>query len=335
MPDLNKIDITIDDVISAWGDYYINHGQNMENLHMLPFEPFGTVNAGTLIATEQTVLREANVEVQEVLQQYQDDFTSKGGVEFLPVNIPLYNVKVDVGVIPHKLVASWLGFLTNSGNTPETYPFIAWLVQDYLLKQVDEDLEMKAIYKGVYAAPVSGTAGDASKAMNGIDFQLEALETLGAGAGGFDPFTLGNIGAMTAKDFVTAIEDNFVKEIPERYRYNTSLEVNMSRTFRDKFKQGMRDKYNVNYLQTDQMLRVMDFENITVAGRASMMNKQRIWATPKQNLLIGVKGFSNKNVFDVQKLDRKVKFLTDWWIGCGFVRGELVWSNELNNASIS
>lgn len=331
MADLNKIDIDIDDVIDEWGEYFLNHGQNMENLHMLPFESFGTMSAGTVIETDQTVLREANVRVEEILQQYQDDFTSKGGVTFKPISIFLYNMKIDVGIIPHKLIKAWTGFLTNSGINPEDYPFTMWLVRDYLLKQADEDLEMKAIYKAIYEAPADGIAGISSKTMNGIDFQLNELETNNE----ITPFNIGDVDSMTAKDFVTAFEENFAKEIPERYRYNTNLEVSMSRTYRDKFKQGMRDKYNINYLQTEQLLRVMDFENMTIVGRASMMNKKRIWTTPKQNLLIGVKGFSNKNVFDVQKLDRKVKFLTDWWMGCGFVQPEIIFTTNEGSNSVS
>jgi hypothetical protein len=321
MPD--KIDITIDDVITAYGEHYINEGQNMSNLHMLPFEEFGTQTAGTVIETEQTVLREANVEVQEVLQQYQDEFTSKGGVAFKPVMIPLYNVKVDVGVVPHKLINSWLGFLTNNAKTPESYPFIAWLIEQYILKQTNEDLELKAIYNGVYEAPVTGVAGVPEKVMNGIQKLLVDAEA----ANEFDFINTGAI-ATTPKDFVTQVE-NFIKSIPERYRYNYSMELNMSRTLRDKFKQGMRDKYNVQYQQVEQLLRVIDFENVTVAGRASMIAKNRIWMTPKFNLLLPVKGFSNKNGFDLQKVDRKVKLLTDWWMGAGFVQPELIFSNEL------
>jgi hypothetical protein len=43
----------------------------------------------------------------------------------------------------------------------------------------------------------------------------------------------------------------------------------------------------------------MDFENVTIVGRASMQSKNRIWMTPKFNLLLPVKGFSNKNGFDI------------------------------------
>jgi hypothetical protein len=327
MADLNKIELDIDEIIASYGEHYVNEGQGLDNLHMLPFEPFGTQEAGTVIETDQTVLREANVEVQEVLQQYQDDFTSKGGTTFKPVMIPLFNVKIDVGVIPHKLIKSWVGFLTNSGNDPETYPFIQWLVEKYILPQSDEDLELKAIYGGVYEAPVDGTAGSPGKTMDGLEKLLNDLAALGEAGGGLDPILTSDLGAMSATNFVTAIEA-FWKEVPEKYRYNQAMELNMSRAFRDKFKQGMRDKYNVNYQQTDTLLQIMDFENVSIKGRASMTGKKRIWTTPKYNLLFPVKGFSNKKVFDLQKVDRKIKFLTDWWQGAGFVQPKLIFMNE-------
>lgn len=324
MPDLNKIDIDIDDVVAAWGDYYLNHGQNMDNLHMLPFEESDTQEAGTVEQTEMTVLREANVETEEVLQQYQDAFTSKGGVTILPVSIFLQNIKIDVGVIPHKLIKAWTGFLTNSSNDPESYPFIQWIVEQYLVKQAKEDFELKSIYTGVHVAPTDDVAGNAIQVIDGIEKLQNDLVT----SGDIDVLTTTDLSLMLPKDFVTAIEETFVKQIPEKYRYNYSMEISMSRTFRDKFRQGMRDKYNINYLQTDQMLRLMDFENMTVVGRASMANKKRIWTTPKFNLLFPVKGFSNKKAFQVQVVDRKVKFLTDWWQGAGFVQPKLIFMNE-------
>jgi hypothetical protein len=322
--DTNKIDLTIDDIISSWGEYYPEHGQNMSNLHQLPFEESDTQTGGTIVETDQTVLREANVETDEVLQPFQIDFTSKGGVTILPVEIKLQNIKIDVGVTPHTLINAWTGFLTDSGNDPLTYPFIQWLTTNYLVGKAKEDFELKAIYTGVHAAPTQGTAGAAIDAIDGI----EKIQNDLVAADKVTPFTTGDLSAMTDANFVTAIEENFAMAIPEKYRYNYQMELSMSRSFRDKFRRGMRAKYNVNYEQTDMLNRLMDYENITVVGRASMTGKKRIWTTPKFNLLFPVKGFSNKSVFDVQKQDRKVKFLTDWWQGVGFVQPELVFMNE-------
>src|SRR6185437_4525095 len=322
--DTNKITLEIDDVVEAWGDYYLNSGQNMDNLHQLPFEASDTQTGGTVIETDQTVLREANVETDEVLQPFQIDFTSKGGVTILPVEIKLQNIKIDVGVTPHTLINAWTGFLTNSGNDPLTYPFIQWLTQSYLIAKAKEDFELKAIYTGVHAAPTDGTAGAATAVIDGI----EKIQNDLVAASKVDPFTLGNVAGMSDEAFVTAVETSFAQAIPEKYRYNYEMELSMSRSLRDKFRRGMRTKYNVNYQQTDMLNRLMDYENITVVGRASMTGKNRIWTTPKFNLYLPVKGFSNKNVFDVQKQDRKVKFLTDWWQGVGFVQPELVFMSE-------
>lgn len=319
----NVAEITADEVVESFGEHYINEGQNMSNLHMLPMQEYGTQSAGTVIETDQTVLREANVEVEEILQQYQDEFTSKGGMTFKPVMIPLYNVKIDVAFVPKKLQKSWLGFLTNNDKTPENYPFIQWVVEQYLMKRSKHDLETKGIYKGVYEAPEDGVAGSADNVMDGIEKLLVDLEA----AGDLDFIDTGAL-STTPATFVTQIED-FIKSIPEEYRYNYALELNMNRTLRDRFKQGMREKYNIQYLQTNNLLQLMDYENVTVMGRASMQNKNRIWTTPKFNLLLPVKGFDNINGFDVQKVDRKVKFLTDFWVGAGFVQPQIVFANEL------
>ena len=321
--DLNQAQITPESVVAAFGDYYLDSGQNMSNLHMLPFEEFGTQEAATVIETNDTILREANVEVQEVLQQYQDEFTSKGGMDFDPVEIMLYNVKVDIAIVPQKLRKTWLGFLTNNDKTPENYPFIAWFIEQYVMMQINQDLEKKAIYTGIYKAPEIGIAGNANETMNGIEKLLVDAEA----ANKFDFINTGAI-ATAPEDFVTQIED-FVQSSPELYRTEYDLTINMSRTLRDKFRRGMRKKYNMYYDQRAQLTSVVDFDNITIEGRASMMGKSRIWTTPKFNLLSPVKGFTNKNGFDIQKFDRKVKLLTDFWVGVGFVQPKLIFANEL------
>jgi acyl carrier protein len=323
MPDLNKIDVTPDELIAAWGEYYLDHGQNMDNLHLLPYEESDTQTGGTIIETDQQVLREANVEFDEVLQQYQHAFTNKGGMTMVPVNIFLQHLKIDLGVIPNEMKKSWAKFLLTDGIDPLEYPLIQFIAEN-LIKKGKEDFELKAVYKGEYEAPVEDTAGVPEKTVDGI----EKLTNVAIANGDLEnPFELGNLDSLSAAQFVTKIEDSFVKEIPEKFRYNYQLELSMNRTYRDKFRQGMRDKYNVNYLQTEQLLRVMDFENVTVVGRASMIGKKRIWTTPKANLLFPVIGFSNKNVFDLQKVDRKVKFLTDWWQGVGVIQWKTFWSS--------
>jgi hypothetical protein len=277
------------------------------------------------VPTNDTILRESNVEVTEILQQYQDDFTPKGDVSIDPVQIPLYKMKIDQDFNPHKLQRTWLGFLTSNNTDTTTWPFIRWFVEQYLMKQNMEDMEMKAIYTGVYAAPAEGVPGEASKVMNGIEKLFQDYVT----AGSMSLSVVGNI-ATDDDDFVTQVE-TFIQGIPENFRYMT-MELNMSRTLRDKFKRGTRVKYKANYDPSDiKNYRVADYENITVVGRPSMSGKQRIWCTPKYNALFGVKGFENANGFQVEKSKRKVAIFTEWWAGAGFVNPALIFSSDTDS----
>jgi len=317
-----KTEITVDQIIQDFGDFYLDAGQNEANLHMLPFESFGTKDAFTIVPTDDTVLRESNVEVTELLQQYQDEFTPKGELEFKPVKIDLFKMKIDQEFNPHKLQRIWLGFLTSNNTDVTTWPFIRWFIEKYLMMQAEEDIEMKAIFGGVYEAPQEGVPGSASKVMNGLDKIFTDFET----AGDLVPITMGSIEAND-DDFVTQIEE-FVQAIPEKYRY-MNMELNMSRTLRDKFKRGTRTKYKANYDPSDiKNYRVADAENITVVGRASHQNSNRIWCSPKYNALLGVKGFENVKGFEIEKSKRKVAIYTEWWMGAGFINPELIFIND-------
>lgn len=328
MPDLRNVDISTTELVDQFGDYYLNNGQNMNNLHMLPYEPFGTAEEGTIYETDQTVLREGNVRTEEVLQPYQHEFTPKGGVKILPISIFLQNAKVDVKILPNQLKKSWAEFLLSNDLDPVAYPLVAYIIEKYLIPKVQEDLELNAIYKGKYVAPEENVAGAASEIMNGVETILNELEA----ADKLDWITSGTVPTDVA-DFVDYVE-NFVAAIPEKYRYKTKMCIQMNRTLRDRFKKGMRKKYNTYYNQaglpsgaTDNVT-VMDHDNITICGQASMIGKNKIWCTPKENFIVPVKGFSNKSAFDVQKIDRYVKFLSDWWIGVGFIQPELIFATE-------
>lgn len=316
-------EVNIDQILADWGEYYINEQQNMNNLHLLPFEPFDTMNSFTIVPTNNTLLRESLVEFDDVLQQYQEEFTPMGGVTFKPREIPLYQVKIDQKVRPGKLQRSWLAFLSDNKATVENWPLIRFLAEQYLIGKSKENMEMKAIYNGVFEAPEEGQPGNPSKTMNGIN----KIFTDFIDAGDLGVTISGAVPTDPAL-FVTYCE-NLVKNIPELHRYRP-MNMNMNRTLRDRFKEGMTAKYNTYYLQTTQPLTLKNYENITVVGLPSMMGKNRIWLTPKINAIMGVKGFENSSVFEMQKDTRFLKMWTDWFMGIGFINPELLFINDQN-----
>lgn len=314
--------ITPTDVITEYGSYYIDQGQNMQSLLMRPFEPFGTREAFTNVPTDNTQLRYSDVTVGEILQPYQDTYTPKGSVVFKPVTIDLKQVKVDQSFNPNNLVYSWLGFLTNNNTDRTTWPFVRWFIDQYLLKQVFEDLEKKAIYTGDYLAIAApGTAGDAVDVYDGMKkiindgITATTISTIATGAPAVDP-----------ADWVTQIEE-FAKGIPELY-WDKSMVINMSRTLALRYREGKKKKYNMYYAQESDLASVSSFPGLTVAGRASMNGANKIWASPKENLVFATKGFSNASAFELEKVDRTVKIWTDFHVGWGILLKDLMFTND-------
>ena len=96
---------------------------------------------------------------------------------------------------------------------------------------------------------------------------------------------------------------------------------------------GQIEKFTKLYFDVPPLLQVevdveIDAENITVIGRPSMANKDRIWCTPTFNALFGVKGFENVSAFKIEGAKRKVAAFTEWWCGAGFVQPKLIFASD-------
>lgn len=313
--------ITATDVISEYGSYYIDHGQNLQSLLMRPFEAFGTRDAFTNVPTNETQVRFSDVTVSEILQPYQDAFTEKGSVTFKPVTIDLHPVKVDQKFNPSSLVYSWLGFLTNNNTDRSTWPFVRWFIEVYLLNQLFEDLEKKVIYKGDLNAVTPGTAGAAQDVMDGIRKQINDAIT----ASKITPIATGALSTDPAT-FCTQIE-SFVKAIPELF-WEKNMTINMSRSLALRYAEGKDAKYNTQYAKESSISTVKNFPSISIKGRASMFGSDKIWMTPIENVVFLTKGFANASGFELEKVDRSVKIWTDFHIGAGFLLKDLVFTND-------
>lgn len=316
-----KTDIDADQLKAAFGEYYLDSGQNLTNLHMLPFQSFDTMDAFTIIETNETIVREGNVDVEEIIQGYQDEFTPKGRVAFSPVEFLLRQIKIDQEFNPNHLVNTWIGFLTANNVDRTTWPFVRWIAEAYLMKKSKEDLEKQAIYNGVYAAPQDLVPGDANKVMDGV----RKIVTDFIDDGKIDEIITGDPNADPAL-WVGQVED-FVKSLPEKYR-RMAMPINMSLSNEELYVEGMQKKYNMNYAQVNDLKKVRNFANISIVGRPSMEGSNGLWATPKYNALMGVKGFSNVNAFKIETAKRKVAMFSDWWMAIYFIRPELLFVND-------
>ncbi len=312
--------ITPDAVVAAFGAYYIDQGQNESNIHDTLREQFNSMNIFTVIESDDTVLRHANVQYTEALQAFQTAFTPKGGVTFSPKAIPLFNVKIDQQFYPDVLKNSWLAFMLSENVDRTTWPFVRWFIERYLMGQIMHDME-KNVYGAIAAAPTAGTASSAATSFDGMKKLIN--DAITAGTNGV--ITIG-APSTTPATWCGQIE-TFTQAIPELY-WNTPMSLNMSRTLALRYKQGRRTKYNAYFPQESNLKNIEDFDQIETAGFGSLSGKTKIFATPKMNAIMAFKGGGNKQIVQVEKVDRQVKIYTDFWIGLGFIQDNLVFTND-------
>lgn len=310
------------DVVTEYGAYYLNHGQNANNLVQKLNYKSEFDSLFTTIATDDTVIRMGSSTMSRLLQPFQKTWSPTGEVTFKAQPITLYKKKVDFQDYPDDLEATWLGFLADEGLDRKQWPFVKWLLEKHIIPKTIEDYERNEVYAGEFLAPPTpGTAGAVGTSMNGAKKIINDHIT----ATDITPIATGAL-STTPATFLAQIEA-FVDAIDPLYR-STPMTLAMNYAQSVVFKRGMRAAYNVNYEQTNSLMTLIDYPNIEVRGLHAMGSSGKIFATPKFNAIRGVKRLANLDRVQVENVDRLVKIYTDFSSGVGFVIPELVFTND-------
>ena len=99
--------ITTSDIISEYGAYYIDDGQNKQRILKLLTTPREITGFATPMKTDDTIFRLANATFRTLVQPFQKAFTQKGGTDIVPNEIRVYRMKIDDEFMPDELYASW------------------------------------------------------------------------------------------------------------------------------------------------------------------------------------------------------------------------------------
>lgn len=314
--------ITVTDIVTEFGAYYKAGGQNEKNILTQLVQGLETPKHCTSIKTDDTVYQVSRAILKSLVQPFQKTFTQKGGVEFKPNEIRLFHIKMDDEVYPDEIEATWLGFLADNNVDRKAWPLVKWLVQNYYIPQINNDMEVNEYFNGVYAAPVSGTAGPDGTSMNGLKKLLKTAIDSGS-----LPVSnvLSSIGKLDKDLIFDQIEAAIIK-VGEVYR-GVPMEIHVSPNnylyyMRDKRSQGFYQK--TSDAQIDSMV---DFSLNKVVGMPSMVDFDYFYFTPKANLLHITKKDTNKNKFLLESAKRAVAVMADWYEGLGFGMDQIVWTN--------
>lgn len=328
--------ITITDVLTEFGNYYRNGGQGVKDIIGVYYQPELTHAYFNPVPTENTQERRVKFLKNRVLQRYQSSFTPIGGGEFKPCTINLSWMKIDEQETLENLEKSYLGFLSKIDvNDRKQWPFVRWYVTE-TLKQAKSDYELFEVYKGAEGVITPGTATAAGASMDGLGEQIADGVTSGA----IVPVAGPAAWSTDPKDFVTEIEEwvKSVSAISNEKRLLVENEIDyifMSVQLRNRYAQGLREKYNMQYDQTGVNMFGVKTElplvdsNIRIVGLPSMTGQNRIFMTPSDNRAAFDKKPKSASVLEIESVDRSIKIWGDVWKGIGFWYKEFVICNQL------
>lgn len=310
--------LTVSDVISAYGNYYVKEGQNAKRVLQLLTQGRQLPNFCTPMVTDETIFRLANSTIGEIVQGFQKQFTAKGGIEIKPNEIRLYHLKVDDEFQPDELQATWLAFFANlSEPERKNWPFVKWAIEKHYITRLYADMEKNAYYKGVYEAPSTGVAGTAAKAFTG----LQKILTDGVN-NAEQPINTVDIGALNTATIFDQVE-LFTDGISQEYQ-GEAMNVFMSPYWYKKYQQDKRAQVFYTRFNDGDIDDSIDFTPLNVKPLVAMTGTDDIFCTPKANLLWLYSG--NKKTFHMEESKRSVALMLDWWEGLGFGINQAVWT---------
>jgi hypothetical protein len=237
------------------------------------------------VADQQAIL---DVAPGDIVKPY--SATWEPAEDTIPINPRVLKVrpcKVEVRLDPIAYKSTYLGHFLQPGVTPENLPFEKFLM-DKVISKAKEQIELKAIFKGVYNA--AGTTPGAT--LDG----LEKIVTDEITATNITPVT---IGAIDATNAVAKLELLF-DEVPEEYQ---QLEWKMFVS--PEVAMWYNRKYRTDYgnVTHNEMFtkKFIDGTNCQIVAMPGMAGQQRIHLSPKWNFYYGVDLESDMNRIHVQR----------------------------------
>ncbi|MGQ1890635.1 hypothetical protein ACT29H_09355 [Thermophagus sp. OGC60D27] len=312
--------MTVNDIITEFGAYYLRSGQNANRIKQLLLQPSVTPSYMTPIKTDDTIFQMAKSSISSVVQGFQKAWTPKGETKFTPNKIESFHLKVDVEEYPDDLEATWLGFLASNSVNRKEWPFVKWLIEVHIIPKIKEDMELYEYGLGVHEEPTAGTPNAVGKNLNG----LKKLIQVGVDNTQNPMNHVSDIGALDADTIFDQVEA-FVDKISDVYqtkKMNVFVPYKFMRAYlRDKRSQGF---YNLT--GDKQIDNSIDFTPQQVVGLPSLNGETFMFATPKENMFHITKKSANMTNFKIEESKRQVFIMSDWWEGIGFGINDAVWT---------
>lgn len=312
--------VSVSEIIKAFGAYYIDSGQNLKNILRILTQGSVTPSYMSQVKTDDSVFRMATYEIGEIVQPFTKDWNPSDPGKFKPNEIRKRKIKIDLDVYPDDIDNSWAGFLASNNLAKKDWPLVKFLIENYIIPRIHQDMETQVYYKGLYKEPVAGQKKAAKDVMDGIEKCLQE------GVDKDEINLLTGIGALNKNTVFDQVEAS-IDLITDLYQ-GTEMMVCMAPVFaraylRDKRSQG------IYQITSDKNIDLgIDFSPSRVVPLPSMGVSTDLFITPKANLLHITDKTMNKETVKIEESKRCVSIMTDWEEGVGFGINQVVWTNK-------
>jgi len=303
------------ELATAFGTYISSNSREILKKILATTE---TAKYMTTKASQITEYRAAEASISCVIQGFQANWTPMGDSTFTPIVIQNRRHKVNVAINPDEVVDNWLGFLADETKLRKDWPITRYIIDELIVPKVLEDRELKVIGKGVYAAPVNGTAQETGKSVDGF---LTILKTQALDKTSKVSFILTE--ALTETNVVDEVE-KFVDKIDELYQ-NMNMPIFCSQKVYKMYKRRYRELYPTSK-NDDKGNDQVDFSNNKLVALPSMAGSMVLFTTPKDNFIRLINRNEGASNIFLQEQDYTVKVFADWWEAPGFAVAEAVFA---------
>lgn len=305
---------------ASYQSVYADGSKGLADLHAQVFFGASFDQLFTPVRTNLSVYRQSLSTSTSVAQAGQISFTPNGTYSFKPAETPLYWLKADYKGSSYKLRDTWLGSLHEKGVSEADQTFSKYIIDTYLVPQFVEDKELSGCYLGVTGTITEGTAGPVGEMMNGFRKTINTKIT----ATTVSPISTGTI-PTDQEDLVTYVEE-FVKGINKR-DWRKPMTLAMNENLAQMFREGMEQKYNSQYRNTEDLVRLKHFPNIVVSGQIAMGDSTKMFTSPASNLVHPYSVYEGDLVkFEVE--DRSLKAWLDQDTGYGTIDDSRLYTNS-------
>jgi len=279
----------------------------------------------------------SKAKIDSVVQQFVAKWTPLGSSTFTPIEIVNRRHKINVPITPNDITDSWLTYLYKEELTPDKMPITRYILEQLLRPQIDADIELKLIAKGVFSEvdPSGVTAGDPGQATGGsMDGYVTILKALKA-----DPTSVANFfipSTVIDEDTILDIMDAFakwIKNVAPMY-HSKGLNLLIDPELEDIYQYKYREVF-ANTKNQDGVRKGPDFSKLTYVPLEAMRGTGVFFCTPTDNFirLIHTNEAGAGTNIQLQVQDYDVKVFGEFWLACGFALQELIFAYVPETAS--